>query len=148
VDDTSGTAPHRPVADWPQVLERVPGRLRDLRHRRDLTLAQVAEATGIHVSTLSRLESGARRPGLDLLLPLAEVYGVPLDHFVGAAPGGAPRVHPRPVRIEDMVYIPLSRRGGGTQAYKLILPGRDSGRRMRLRTPTTGPNGCACSPVR
>jgi transcriptional regulator with XRE-family HTH domain len=34
----------------------------------------VAESTGISVSTLSRLESGGRRAALELLLPLAKAY--------------------------------------------------------------------------
>jgi len=36
-------------------------RLRALRRKQEITLADLSEATGISVSTLSRLESGARR---------------------------------------------------------------------------------------
>src|SRR3712207_8493931 len=46
-------------------------RLRELRTKSGVTLTQLAETTGISVSTLSRLESGQRRPTLELLLPLA-----------------------------------------------------------------------------
>jgi quercetin dioxygenase-like cupin family protein len=73
---------------------------------------------------LSRLESGQRRPTLELLLPLARAHGVPIDDLVGAAPVGDPRVHMRPVSRPDMTLIPLSRRAGGVQAYKLIIPSR------------------------
>ena len=79
------------------VLDAVGPRLRALRRQRETTLAAVAEATGISVSTLSRLESGQRRPTLELLLPLARAYGVQLDDLVGAPPTGDPRVHMRPV---------------------------------------------------
>ncbi|MBN9631215.1 MAG: helix-turn-helix transcriptional regulator, partial [Actinobacteria bacterium] len=48
-------------------LDAVGERLRSLRTSRDLTLADLAAATGISVSTLSRLESGTRRPTLELL---------------------------------------------------------------------------------
>ena len=51
------------------------------------TLTALAAATGISKSTLSRLETGQRRPSLELLLPLAHAYRVPLDDLVGA-PGG------------------------------------------------------------
>ena len=44
------------------------------------------------MSTLSRLESGARRPTLELLLPLARAHGVTLDELVGAPPTGAEAV--------------------------------------------------------
>jgi transcriptional regulator with XRE-family HTH domain len=52
------------------VLDAVGPRLRALRQQRGSTLAQLSEATGISVSTLSRLESGQRRPTLELLLLL------------------------------------------------------------------------------
>ena len=54
--------------------------------------------TGISVSTLSRLESGDRRPTLELLLPLARAYGVTLDELVDAPPTGDPRIHMKPIR--------------------------------------------------
>lgn len=47
-----------------------------------MTLRDVAEATGITTSTLSRLESGQRKPSLELLLPLARLYRVALDDIV------------------------------------------------------------------
>ena len=107
------------------VLAAVGPRLRALRRRRGVTLAELTDATGISVSTLSRLESGGRRPTLELLLPLARAHGVPIDELVGAPPTGDPRVHLRPVRRGDTTYVPLTRRPGGTQAYKLLLPRRD-----------------------
>ncbi|GAB3933750.1 hypothetical protein GCM10027614_05420 [Micromonospora vulcania] len=59
------------------ALAAVGPRLRTLRQQRGTTLAQLAELTGISVSTLSRLESGGRRPTLELLLPLARAHRVP-----------------------------------------------------------------------
>jgi transcriptional regulator with XRE-family HTH domain len=108
--------------DLGAVLATVGPRLRALRRQRDTTLAALAEATGISVSTLSRLESGQRRPTLELLLPLARAHGVPIDELVGAPPTGDPRVHIRPVSRHGMTLIPLTRRPGGVQAYKLIIP--------------------------
>jgi len=110
--------------DLGAVLATVGPRLRALRRQRDTTLAALAEATGISLSTLSRLESGQRRPTLELLLPLARAHGVPIDELVGAPPTGDPRVHMRPVTRHDMTLIPLTRRPGGVQAYKLIIPVR------------------------
>ena len=105
-----------------EVLDAVGPRLRALRKQRDVTLARLSAATGISVSTLSRLESGQRRPTLELLLPLARVHQVALDELVGAPQTGDPRIHPRPVTRHGMTMLPLSRRPGGLQAYKLILP--------------------------
>jgi len=107
-----------------QHLAAVGPRLRTLRRERETTLTALAAQTGISVSTLSRLESGQRRPTLELLLPLARAYGVALDDLVGAPSTGDPRVDLRPVRRGDMTMIPLTRRPGGVQAYKLIIPVR------------------------
>jgi transcriptional regulator with XRE-family HTH domain len=115
-----------------EVLSAVGPRLRELRRRRSLTLADLADQTGINESTLSRLESGARKPTLELLLPLAELYDVPLDQLVGAPRTGDPRIHLRPVTRNGMTYIPLSR-PGGVQAHKLLIPPKP-GREPELRT--------------
>ena len=97
-------------------------RLRALRRQRDTTLEELSAETGISKSTLSRLESGTRRPTLELLLPLARTYGVTLDELVGAPPTGDPRVHLRPVTRGGTTMLPLTRRAGGIQAYKIVIP--------------------------
>ncbi|MER7442797.1 helix-turn-helix domain-containing protein [Micromonospora avicenniae] len=104
------------------LLAEVGPRLRALRKQRGTTLSQLAEATGISVSTLSRLESGGRRPTLELLLPLARAHQVPLDELVGAPQVGDPRVQARPIVRHGMTFLPLTRRPGGPQAFKQILP--------------------------
>ena len=108
--------------DLDQALALVGPRLRALRHQRETTLADLSTATGISVSTLSRLESGARRPTLELLLPLARAHGVTLDELAGAPHTGDPRIHLRPVTHHGMTMVPLTRRAGGIQAYKLVIP--------------------------
>ncbi|MDF5755943.1 XRE family transcriptional regulator [Spongiactinospora sp. TRM90649] len=108
--------------DLDKALDAVGPRLRALRRQRETTLADLAAATGISVSTLSRLESGSRRPSLELLLPLARAHGVTLDELVDAPPTGDPRIHLRPVTRNGMTMLPLTRRAGGIQAYKLVIP--------------------------
>ena len=62
-----------------------------------MTLTGVATSTGISKSTLSRLETGQRRPTLELLLALSHAYRVPLDDLVGGA-GGGRSAHPAQAR--------------------------------------------------
>ena len=103
------------------VLTAVGPRLRALRQQRRLTLTQLSEETGVSVSTLSRLESGQRRPTLELLLPLARAHQVPLDELVGAPETGDPRVHLRPrTATHGLTVVPLTRRPGGIQAFKMV----------------------------
>ncbi|RCS57878.1 helix-turn-helix domain-containing protein [Microbacterium sp. JB110] len=106
-----------------QTLDTVGPRLKHLRLRRDVTLTTLAEETGISTSTLSRLEAGLRRPTLEQLLPLARYYGVTLDSLVDAPRTANPRIDLRPMSCSDgSVIIPLTRRPGGIQAYKFVLP--------------------------
>jgi transcriptional regulator with XRE-family HTH domain len=105
-----------------RALAEVGPRLKRLRTQRGVTLAGLSEATGISKSTLSRLESGQRRPSLELLLPLAQAHQVPLDELVGAPEVGDPRVRPAPRRVNGRVVLPLTRQPGALQAWKVIIP--------------------------
>jgi len=66
--------------------ERVAAFIRTYRLRRNLTLAQLSEVSGISVGHLSRLENGTRTPTVRLLLQLARALGVSLGALVGEAP--------------------------------------------------------------
>jgi transcriptional regulator with XRE-family HTH domain len=115
------------MAKFFAMLANVGPRLRALRQERELTLTGVAETTGISVSTLSRLESGQRKATLELLLPLARAYRVPLDDLVGAPPTGDPRIHLRPITHHGMTVVPLTRQLGGLQVFKHLLPAAPAG---------------------
>lgn len=104
------------------VLAGVGPRLRALRQARGITLADLATETSLTASTLSRLENGKLRPTLEQLLPLARAHGVPLDELVAAPPTGDPRIHLRPIQRSGLTVVPLTRRPGGIQAYKVIYP--------------------------
>ncbi|EGG43223.1 regulatory protein [Streptomyces griseoaurantiacus M045] len=112
--------------DTDEVLAEVGPRLRRIRKERGATLAALSEATGISVSTLSRLESGLRKPSLELLLPIARAHQVPLDELVGAPRVGDPRVRAEPIARFGRTYWPLTRQPGGLQAFKVLEPQRAS----------------------
>ncbi|QCB50158.1 XRE family transcriptional regulator [Rhodococcus sp. PAMC28707] len=108
-------------ADIDDIIAAVGPRLKRLRGERGTTLAALAETTGISLSTLSRLESGDRKPSLELLLPIARAHQIPLDELVSAPPVEDPRVRSAPIRREHLTIHPLTRRPGGMQAYKLVV---------------------------
>jgi transcriptional regulator with XRE-family HTH domain len=108
------------------ALDLVGPRLRKVREQRGITLTAVAERTGISKSTLSRLENGQRRPSLELLLPLAQVYRVPLDDLVGAPEVGDPRIRLKARRVNGRTVLPLTRHPGGVQAWKIVIPANQS----------------------
>ncbi|GGZ14531.1 XRE family transcriptional regulator [Streptomyces inusitatus] len=104
------------------ALAGVGPRLKRLRTERGVTLTALAEATGISKSTLSRLESGGRRPSLELLLPISQAHQVPLDELVGAPEVGDPRVRLTPRKGNNATVLPLTRQPGPLQSFKMILP--------------------------
>lgn len=105
------------------ALGTVAPRLKWLRGQRGMTLTDLSEVTGISKSTLSRLEGGQRKPSLELLLPLAQAYRVPLDELVGAPDVGDPRVRLKPRSVNGRVVIPLTPNPGSVQAWKILIPG-------------------------
>ncbi|MEV8554419.1 helix-turn-helix transcriptional regulator [Streptomyces glaucescens] len=109
-----------------EILDGIGPRLRALRRDRRLTLEALAQTTGISVSTLSRLESGLRRPTLDLLIPLARAHRVALDRIVAAPATGDPRVHLEPRgRGHGNVLVPLTQYPGRVQVFKQVLAQRE-----------------------
>jgi transcriptional regulator with XRE-family HTH domain len=98
-------------------------RLRALRVERGLSQEEVAERAGMAPSTLSRLESGARRLALDHLAPLAGALGVEVGDLLAPATGSDPRVRERARTVEGITYRPLSRAGpSGLRVVRMDLP--------------------------
>jgi transcriptional regulator with XRE-family HTH domain len=115
----------------PDVLAEVGPRLRRLRERRGVTLTALAAQTGISKSTLSRLESGQRKPSLELLLPLAQAHHLPLDELVGAPRVGDPRVRLKPRTRNGRLVYPLTEQSSGMSVWKVVIPPE---RERKLRT--------------
>jgi transcriptional regulator with XRE-family HTH domain len=114
------------------ALDLVGPRLKRMRSQRGVTLADLSERTGISKSTLSRLETGQRRPSLELLLPLAQSYRVPLDDLVGAPEVGDPRIRLKPRSVNGRTVLPLTQQPGGVQAWKIIIPAAQSTPELRV----------------
>ena len=114
----------------PDVLAEVGRRLRRLPERRGVTLTALAAQTGISKSTLSRLESGQRRPSLELLLPLAKAHHLPLDELVGAPRVGDPRIRSRPRTRNGRLVYPLAEPSSGMAVWKVVIP-PESDRKLR-----------------
>ncbi|MDX3235314.1 helix-turn-helix transcriptional regulator [Streptomyces sp. ME03-5709C] len=112
------------VGDVDGTLAAMGPRLRAAREHHGATLAGVSRATGISTSTLSRIETGRRKPTLEVLLQLSKEYGVCLDELAGTAPAPAPE--PRataPLSFgDDKAVLPLTRYVGGLHAHKHVLP--------------------------
>jgi DNA-binding Xre family transcriptional regulator len=100
-------------------------RLRELRTERGLSQQEVADRAGMATSTLSRLESGARRLAIDHLQPLAGALGVEVGELLAPARARDPRVHSRPHKVDGMTMRRLSHAApGGMSVVLMDLPAK------------------------
>ncbi|HVX43265.1 MAG TPA: XRE family transcriptional regulator [Mycobacteriales bacterium] len=113
------------------VIDQIAPRLRRARQQKGISLADLTRATGISTSTLSRLESGGRKPSLELLLPITAALGIPLDEIVAAPRVVDPRIPQRPTGKDGRILIPLSRHQGEPRAYKMTIPAHDDEPHLR-----------------
>ena len=113
---------------------RIGAKVRDLRTRKKLGLAQLAEHTGLSAALLSKIERGHIFPTLPTLLRIAMVFGVGLDHFF--TEGEQPNVavtrrrdrlqlpdrpgNPSPVFLFESLNFPLT--NSGFDAYLAHFP--------------------------
>ena len=64
-------------------LEAAIGRaVRDRRKRLNITIAELADTTGLSVGMISKIENGATSPSLSSLQALATALGVPISEFL------------------------------------------------------------------
>lgn len=120
----------------------LPGRLRQLRDERRISLRELARRSGISVNALSLIERGLSSPSVSTLYRLVEALGVPITAVFGG-----------PERREEMVYRRAADRtrlalpagvweglggeefAGRVQPFVLNLqPGGDSGTQPMLHT--------------
>ena len=58
-------------------------RLKELRHKKNLTLRELGEKVGMRKSTLSQYETNKREPKLETWQKLADFFNVPVDYLLG-----------------------------------------------------------------
>jgi transcriptional regulator with XRE-family HTH domain len=117
------------VTDMEQVVRK---RLRGLRVAAGLSLAEAAERAHLSPSTLSRIETGKRTIGLDVLGPLCDALQTDLATLLGADDEEAVVIRPEPVEAHGQVHWPLTRNPGasGVTAAKVRIEPRRRGREL------------------
>jgi len=110
-------------------------RLRSLRTSRGLSLEELARRSGLHPSTVSRLETGGRRLALDQLAPLAKALDTTIDELVDTSvDDGDVVIRPRRDEVSGHVLWHLSRDTGpnGTVVVKMRLTPRSARPEQRV----------------
>ena len=96
-------------------------RLRSLRNTLGLSLDELAARTNLSASTISRVETGKRTIGLDVLLPLARALQVDLDSLLDVRSDDDVVIRPTPSRSGERTTWMLSRPTGTTIAVKIRI---------------------------
>ena len=107
----------------------VRSRLRSLRQSLGWSLDALAERANLSASTISRLETGKRSVGLDVLVPLARALQIDLDSLLEVeSPDTDVVIRPVASHRPGETTWPLSRPTGSTTAMKVRLePGAPRG---------------------
>jgi transcriptional regulator with XRE-family HTH domain len=109
------------MAELDDIEHVVRTRLRSLRHTLGLSLDELAARTNLSPSTISRVETGKRTIGLDVLLPLAAALQVGLDALLDVRSDDDVVIRPAPNNSGGRTTWMLSRPTGNTIAIKMRL---------------------------
>lgn len=101
-------------------------RLRALRQGAGWSLDELAERAHLSSSVISRIETGKRSIGLDVLVPLARALGVSVDALVTSDDDHDVVIRPTPVWHRGMTMWNLSRPGSSTVAMKILIEPSES----------------------
>lgn len=85
-----------------------PNILKQLRKSRKLNQATLAEALGMSQATITSWENGKRIPDIEMLVKLADYFGVTTDYLLGRTPMEIEVIHddppPLPPEQIEMVF--------------------------------------------
>lgn len=107
--------------DRPDVETLVRTRLRAIRTSAGWSLDEVAKRANLSASTVSRVETGHRTLGLDVLLPLAQALAVRLDDLLDTSTSDDVVIRPRPATWESGTVWQLTRPTSPFGAVKMRL---------------------------
>lgn len=105
----------------PDVEGLVRSRLRALRTSAGLSLEEVGRRAGLSASTVSRVETGHRTLGLDVLLPLARALSVRVDDLLDTSTEDDVVIRPVPAKHRSSTVWQLTRPASPFGAIKMRL---------------------------
>lgn len=109
------------MAQADEIEQVVRTRLRSLRTTLGLSLDELAARANLSPSTISRVETGKRTIGLDVLLPLAAALQVGIDALLDVRPDDDVVIRPTPSTSGARTTWMLNRPTGSTIAVKMRL---------------------------
>lgn len=109
------------MGEHQDVEQVVRSRLRSLRTTMGLSLDELAHRANLSASTISRVETGKRTLGLDVLLPLARALQVDLETLIDVQSDDDVVIRPVPNTAFGATTWRLNRPTGNTTVLKMRL---------------------------
>jgi transcriptional regulator with XRE-family HTH domain len=105
-----------------ELEDHVRARLRQIRFQHGLSLSALARRSGLAASTISRLETGARRLTLAHVARLARALEVSTDELLALDPGQRATADPVPSRDGKTWQAVGPERTTGARVYRVGIP--------------------------
>lgn len=80
-------------------------KLKDTRLKNDLTIQEVSLKSGVSSNMISRIERGLTIPSVEILMKLAESFGMSISYFVEEAENGRGVVHTKNGQGEPIFFF-------------------------------------------
>ncbi|MBW2451975.1 MAG: helix-turn-helix domain-containing protein [Deltaproteobacteria bacterium] len=87
------------------VKKLIGKKLKATRLRNDMTIQELAETSGVSSNMISRIERGLTTPSVEILVKLANAFGMSISYFVEEAEKGSTVIHTRKGRGEPIFFF-------------------------------------------
>ena len=87
------------------VKKLIGKKLKATRLRNDMTIQELAENSKVSSNMISRIERGLTTPSVEILVKLANAFGMSINYFVEEAEKGSTIIHTRKGRGEPIFFF-------------------------------------------
>ncbi len=87
------------------VKKLIGKKLKATRLRNDMTIQELAENSKVSSNMISRIERGLTTPSVEILVKLANAFGMSINYFVEEAEKGSTIIHTRNGRGEPIFFF-------------------------------------------
>src|SRR6056297_426509 len=88
------------------MIKRLIGKkLKSTRLRNDMTIQELSEDSGVSSNMISRIERGLTTPSVEILMKLANTFGMSINYFVEEAEKGSTVIYTRKDQGEPIFFF-------------------------------------------
>ena len=87
------------------VKKLIGKKLKSTRLRNDMTIQELAESSGVSSNMISRIERGLTTPSVEIIVKLANAFGMSINYFVEEAEKGSTVIHTRKGQGEPIFFF-------------------------------------------